>query len=324
VVLRSVRSADEAEGTSFVPRVSVTVAFLATLASVGALVAFLSHQTRQLRVETMMRDVHVEAAGTLRRLAEGMADDDQDDAPLPEPPAHARPVCARHSGFLVQAEEAPLVTALSAAGVSVRLTVRPGDPVIAGTPVAWAWRDGPTGEPDVEVVEAALAEHLTLDYERAALGDPSYGLRKLVDIAARALSPGINDPTTAVHVLSHVSDLLGLAARRTRWDRVVRDDHGRPRLQLPSWDLSALLDLSLTQIRHHGREDPTVVGRLFALLAELGWRVRAEEQRRAVRHECERLADQCHATLPVGWTRADVEQRSHAVVLALAGSWPRP
>jgi uncharacterized membrane protein len=324
VVLRSVRSADEAAGTSFVPRISVTVAFVATLASVGALVAFLSHQTRQLRVETMMRDVHVEAAATLRRLAEEMAEDGQDDATLPAPPGHARPVCARRSGFLVQADEAALVSALSAADVSVRLIVRPGDAVIDGTPVAWAWADRPAVEPDVEAVEAALADHLTLDYERADLGDPSYGLRKLVDIAARALSPGINDPTTAVHVLSHISDLLGLAAQRTHWDRVVTDDHGRPRLQLPSWDLASLLDLSLTQVRHHGREDPTVVGRLFALLAEVGWRVRTDEQRQAVQRECDRLVEQCRGTLPVGWTSADVARRSHDVGLALAGCWPRP
>jgi uncharacterized membrane protein len=324
VVLRSVRSADEAAGGSFVPRISVTVAFLATLASVGALVAFLSHQTRQLRVETMMRDVHVEAAATLRRLGDRMAEEGQDDVALPGVPASAQAVCARHSGFLVQVEEAPLVDALAAAEVSVRLTARPGDPVIDGTPVAWAWTDGGPGRLDAEAVEAALEKHLTLDYERADLGDPSYGLRKLVDIAARALSPGINDPTTAVHALSHVSDLLGLAARRTHWNRSVADDHGRTRLMVPSWDLATLLDMSTTQVRHHGRDDPTVIGRLFELLAEVAWCTHSEEQREAVRRECERLVAQCRRALPVGWTPADVERHGDVVQQALERRWPRP
>jgi uncharacterized membrane protein len=324
VVLRSVRSADEAEGGSFVPRISVTVAFLATLASVGALVVFLSHQTRQLRVETMMRDVHVEAAATLRRLGTQMAEDDQEDRPLPPTPAHARPVCARHSGFLVQVAEGPLLAELERAHAALRLTVRPGEPVIEGTPVGWTWSHPPDGTPDAEAIEAALEEHLVLDYERTDQGDPSYGLRKLVDIAARALSPGINDPTTAVHALSHVSDLLGLASRRTHWNRAVPDEDGHVRLQVPSWDFAALLDLSLTQARHHGREDPTVMDRLFALLAELAWRAHSEEQRAALRHECDLLAAQCRSTLPVRWTAADVESRTEVVDLALAGRWPRP
>ena len=324
VVLRSVRSADEAEGSSFVPRLSVTVAFLATLASVGALVVFLSHQTRQLRVETMMRDVHVETGATLRRLGAEMAEDGQEDARLPPVPAHARPVCARHSGFLVQVSEGPLVAEVAQARATLRLTVRPGDPVIAGTPVGWAWTDQPGAEPDTGAIEEAVQRHLTLDYERADQGDPSYGLRKLVDIAARALSPGINDPTTAVHALSHVSDLLGLAARRTHWNRSVTDGDGQLRLQMPSWDLAALLDLSLTQPRHHGREDPTVMGRLFALLSELAWRTRSDEQRAAVRSERDVLADQCRSTLPVGWTTADVDRHLEAVDLALADRWPRP
>ncbi|HEX8496471.1 MAG TPA: DUF2254 family protein, partial [Actinomycetales bacterium] len=95
VVLRTVRSADEAPGSSFVPRISVTVAFLLALASVAALVTFLSHQTRQLRVETMMRDVHDESSRTRVRLQERQ--EDQLDGPLPAVPDTARPLCPRSS-----------------------------------------------------------------------------------------------------------------------------------------------------------------------------------------------------------------------------------
>ncbi len=324
VVLRTVRSADESGSGEFVPRLSVTVALLLTLLSVGALVAFLSHQSRQLRVETMLRDVHVEATGTLRRLADAQDDDEQPDSALPPVPPHARPVYARNSGFLVQVVEGPLVVAARKADAVLRLIPRPGESVLAGVPVAWAWGDGTAAEPSLEDLEDALADHLVLGYERADRGDPSYGLRKLVDIAVRALSPGINDPTTAVHALSHVSDVLGLAAQRTTWHRRLTDDDGTLRLFAPSWDYPTLLMQAITQPRSYSGSDPAVAERLFALLSEAAWHCRAPEQRDAVRRERDLLVAQYDGDPPTGWTADDVRQRGEFVDRALARDWPRP
>lgn len=323
VVLRSVRSADDSEDTAFVPRLSVTVALLLTLFSVGALVAFLSHQSRQLRVETMLRDVHVEAGATLDRLTRDQADDEQPDTDLPPVPADAWPLCARHSGFLVQVTEAPLIAAARDAGVVLRLIPRPGESVLAGVPVAWAWRHDSRGEPSTEALEDALADALVVGYERADRGDPSYGLRKLVDIAARALSPGINDPTTAVHALSHVSDLLGLVAQRTTWHRRLADDDGTLRLLAPSWDFPTLLSQAVTQPRAYGGTDPGVADRMFALLSEVAWHTRAPAQQVAVRRERDLLVAQYRDDLPIGWTTEDVRRRGEAVDRALARDWPR-
>ena len=322
-VLRTVRSTDESGSGAFVPRLSVTVAFFLTLASVAALLTYLSHQTRQLRAETMLRQVHVEAAATLRRLAGQFEEDHQPDTGLPAIPDRARPVHARSSGFLVQTAEAPLLARLVDARAVLRLARRPGEAVIDGTPVAWTWTDDPAGEPPIDALGEALADALTLDYERADVSDPSYGLRKLVDIIARALSPGINDPTTAVHALAHVSDLLGIAARRNAWHRRLTGDDGRERLIVASWDFPSLLDLALVQPRHYGRDDPTVIERLFTLLTEVAWRARTPEQRAAVGHQRELLTDQCLADPPAGRTGDDVHRWSVGVRAALDGRWPR-
>ena len=322
VVLRTVRSADEAQGSSFVPRISVTVAFLLALASVAALVTFVSHQTHQLRVETMMGDVHDESSRTRVRLQERQ--EDQPDGPLPEVPDTARPLCARSSGFLVQVFEGPLLGAVTGAGAVLLLDRRPGDPVVAGTPMAWAWPQDAGDAVPVEELERALQRSADLGHERADVVDPSYGLRKLVDIAARALSPGINDPTTAGHALSHVSALLGDAAVRDTWHRRLTDEDGAERLVLRSWTFPELLDLGVTQVRYHGREDLTVVDRLFALLAEVAWRTRTPQQREAVRHERDALVEQSCASPPPGRTTEDVQRWARTVDAALAGQWLRP
>ncbi|WP_167760905.1 DUF2254 domain-containing protein [Geodermatophilus sp. DF01-2] len=321
VVLRSVRSADESGESAFVPRLSVTVGFLFALASVAALVTFLAHQTRQLRVETMMRQVHAESTDTIERLATQLQADEQPDGPLSAVPAHARPLCARASGFLVRTDEGPLLEALSGCGAVLRLDRRPGESVVEGTPLAWVWSDGGTVEPPVGDLEAALQRHVALSFERSPAADPSYGLRKLVDIAARALSPGINDPTTAVHALSHISALMGRLSSRETWHRRVAADDGVHRLLLPSWDHAALLDLSVTQIRSYGRQDTTIVERLFAVLAEAGWQARTERQRQAVLKHCAALTAQSLEELPAGRTEQDVRRLAEAVERALAGRW---
>ena len=324
VVLRTVRSADESGAGAFVPRLSVTVAVVLALASVAALVTFLSHQTRQLRVETMMRDVHVESGETIRRICRQLVEDDQADTPLPDVPQRARPVLARHSGFYVQVAEAQLLKVATDCGAVLLLVPRPGDAVIDGTPVAWAWTDEPSADPPLDDLGAAVEEHLRLSHERSEVGDPSYGLRKLVDIAARALSPGINDPTTAVHALSHISDLLGLVGTRDAWHRRTSDDSGRERLLATSWEFDSLLDLAVTQIRYYGREDPTVLVRLFGLLAEVAWRARSHTQRAAVRHQRDLLLGQWEASPPVGRTADDGRRWADTVDTALTGRWPRP
>jgi uncharacterized membrane protein len=173
----------------------------------------------------------------------------------------------------------------------------------------------------VEELEEALQRSLDLGHERGDDADPSYGLRKLVDIAARALSPGINDPTTAVHALSHVSALMGQLSVRDTWHRRVSGADGVARLLLPSWDHPALLDLSVTQVRSYGRQDTTVVERLFTLLAEVGWQARTERQRQAVREQCASLTDQSLEEVPAGRTADDVRRMAGAVERALTGRW---
>ncbi|SDY03227.1 Predicted membrane protein [Modestobacter sp. DSM 44400] len=109
--------------------------------------------------------------------------------------------------------------------------------------MAHAWARGSAGVADTDALEQALDDAVGLHYERSASRDVAYGLRKIIDIAVRALSPGINDPTTAVHALSHASALLGELAVRPAEDRRIRDEDGAVRVVLPGWELAALVEL---------------------------------------------------------------------------------
>jgi uncharacterized membrane protein len=288
-VLRTVRTADDDQAT-FVPQLSVTLAFALALASVLALVGFLAHLTGQVRVEAVLRNVHAEASATARAVTAEHDDSGPTRAALPTRPTTAEPVLARSSGFLVAVDEEDLLAAAEEADAVVLVEALPGASVVAGTPVGVAWPRAGRFDPETwQRLAQGAAGSIRTGFERTAAQDVAYGLRQLTDVAVRALSPGVNDPTTAVHALGHSSALLGELADRDLGPRVLRDADDRVRAVLRRPDLGDLLDEAVTQPRRYGAGDPAVLGRLLTLLDELAWRARLPEQRRAIADQLARV-----------------------------------
>ena len=312
--LRTVRAADESGGGgSFVPRLSITLAFLFALGSVAALVVFLGHLARSLRVETMLRNVHDEATAAIRSSTDRSADPDPD---LPASPG--TPVEAAGSGFVVEVDEELLVRAARKVDVVMALVPRMGDSVVAGTPVAHAWRrDG--GPVDLGALTGPVAKGIRLSYERQPDQDAAYSLRKIVDIAGRALSPGINDPTTAVHALSHVSALLGDLLPRPARAHVWCDEEGVLRLVVPRWGPEELLRLGLEEPLEYATGQPAVLRRMAGVLHEVAWRVRGRDLDATLRSLVDRTARRAVETTAIGEREAAAWRG--AVDDALAGRW---
>lgn len=319
-VLRTVRAESATEDDSaFVPRLSITVGYLLTLGSVLGLVLFLGHLSRLLRVETMLRDVHDEATQTVARELDepGGAARDTGGHRGGGPPV---PLVARSSGFLVGVDEGAAVAAAREAGVVVELAVRIGDSVVEGTPVAHARSLSPGGDPDTETLEEALDRSFQLHYERTPDRDLSYGLRKVVDICVRALSPGTNDPTTAVHALSHASALLGRFAECPVEPRTCRDEEQRVRLVVPPWELPELLQLAIEEPLQFAEGQPTVLRRLAGLLREFAWRAQGRGVDDLVCGYVDSVAERALTSTEV--TEAETRAWRQKVRQALAGSWP--
>ena len=291
-VLRSVRTAEDG-AAPFVPQLSVTVAFVLTLASVLALVLFLAHLARGIRVETMLGNVHAEASDTVRRVLARRAHPGSEDVASPRTPAQALPLPARDSGFLVRVDEQALLAAAVQADAVVVLDRCPGSSIVAGTPVAAGWpreaesfaAEGDTAGRLAERVAGAIST----GPERTSAQDIGFGLRQLTDVTAKALSPGINDPTTALHALGHSAALLCELAGRDLRPRLLRDAQERVRVVLRGPSFEELLELAVGQPRRYGAGDPLVLARLFALLRELAWSVHRPEQRDAVADQLTRL-----------------------------------
>jgi uncharacterized membrane protein len=268
MVLRTVRSQAESR-SQFVPQVSVSLALVLALASVLGLVAFLAHLAREIRVETTLRTVHAEADDTLAGAL--VARDERSTEPLPQAPNHAVPLLAEGSGFLLEVDERDLLRVLVDADAMLRLDRAPGDSLVHRTPVGVLWTR--SGDPVAGDLAGRVTVTLSVGFERTQAQDAEYGLRQLTDVAVKALSPGINDPTTAVHALAHSSALLCAQLGYDLGARVLADADGVVRAVLRRPDLDELLDLALTQPRRYGAGDPFVLARLAALLGEVAWHV---------------------------------------------------
>jgi len=283
-----------------VPQLSVTVAFVLTIGSVIALILFLAHLAGEIRVETMLRTVHEDASGTARAVlggerprgpvARGLT---ADPAAGLHPPQDAVPLLARRSGFLVRVDEDALLAAAVRADVLVVVEPLPGSSVVAGTPLAWVWPavgGAETGQEAMDDLEEAVADAVVVGPERTEAQDVAFGLRQLTDVATKALSPGINDPTTAVHALGHSSALLCELVGLRLGPKGLRDDDGDEdsghgdgddgerrglRVLVARPSVSDLLDLAVAQPRRYGAADPSVLSALYELLRALAWCARA-------------------------------------------------
>jgi uncharacterized membrane protein len=151
--------------------------------------------------------------------------------------------------------------------------------------------------------------------------DPELGIIELVDIAVKALSPGINDPTTAILAIDRLGQLVAAIGTGRPAATARRDGHGVVRLFLPPYGFAYMAAMAFDQIRHYGVSNPSVARKLMATLGEVAALLRAPERRvleEMIRHTA-RAAD-AQITDPEDLERV----RTSAVSAIATARGPRP
>lgn len=271
LILRSVRLAalDEPE---FIPSLSITIALLLTLICMGLLVYFINRISSSLQVNQIISSVHLDLIGEIENLFPkhvGKAIDE---------PTSATDIVKRLRGteetIQVKADEAGFVRLIDEESLSRTDTsgikwifVRPeiGDFVSEGDVIIeLADRIKPE-----ERVLKQLSNAIVLDSQRSVKQDPLFAVRQLVDIALRALSPGINDPTTAEYCLFYLGDALCRLADR-EFPKKARTFEDNPTIfvfNAPDW--SHFIDSGFSQIRRVSADDVHVTGLLIQTLHKI-------------------------------------------------------
>jgi uncharacterized membrane protein len=269
LVLRAVRGSDFDE---FVPHVSVTIAVALSVASIGLLIFFIHHVSMSIQVDSVIAAAHAEVRATIDRLfptemgdepPDGRTRGPQDAAACCTGPSSA--VRAPITGYLQAIDVNSIVHLASQAQIVVAIHAAAGDYVLEGQSVAEFWSSSP---PDDDL-SGRLAQVFVIGQSRTTRQDSRYAVRQLVEVALRALSPGINDPFTAVSCLDRLGGSLSVLAQRPVPLAYRYDDEGHLRAIAEPDSFEALARAAFVEIRYFGRNNVTVMRHLIESLGRI-------------------------------------------------------
>ena len=283
-----------------VPDIGVTAAGLLCAASLVLLLIYLNNFIQHLRPVAVAALVAGAGQRVLKAAARSPALRPAPDA-LPPPGEPVLRIRTSEAGTIQVLNPRGLLAVARRDDCIVVLTHGVGSFVPAGATVIEVY--GP-GIPRAGDLERCLVQGV----ERTVEQDPAFALRILVDIAVRAISPAINDPTTAVQVLDYIESFLqSTAGVPLPGVQVLTDDDGAHRVFIPGRRWEQYLELALTEIRQFGGRDVQVCRRLAALLDQLLEGV-PDERRPAVERERAELAATVARSFPDPTTRTIAAQ----------------
>jgi uncharacterized membrane protein len=287
LVLRTVRGTEEA---SFTPHIAVAFGLVLAVASLAVLIFYVHHVATSIRVETLLAELGRQAREGVDRLypagiGEGVADSLDGDLKA-EMAGGARWLAAvqgAESGYVQRLDDEGLMSLACRHGLLLRVEARPGAylaeadtlmqvvrqvrGVIAEDAACPEGVDAGKGlAPDIR---EALARCVIIGPDRTPHQDIELTLRRMVEIAQRALSPGINDPTTALYCIDRLQEaLLRLASRRLPGPHRF-DDRGELRIIAAPQGFVELASPALAAVARYALEDADVVCRLLRAVAAI-------------------------------------------------------
>lgn len=287
LVLRSVRAVGDPgdpDAEVFVPHLAVNFAFVLAVLNVVVLIYFIHHISDSIQISTIARRVRGDLVSTVGRLYPERAGHDVDELDgretrpgseeaQPPPEEHGIPVEAGRSGYVTSVHGDDLVKWAREQDALVDLRICPGEYVLEDTVVArvhGAGDDGAGGDGSgtADAVRAAIR----VEDARNPYQDVSFAVQQLTELAVRALSPGTNDPFTAINALDDLSTGLSLLAQRELPSTRRYDADGALRVHAPRVGAVDLASTVLDHMRWYAAESPSVMHASLDLAERVGSR----------------------------------------------------
>ena len=248
-----------------VPFIASHVAAYGFLLSLALFIVFTDTVGKMLRPSSALRRVGIAGREVIRSVYPSLR---TAEISIPSPPkiSHAlklRVVPNDEDGAVLAFDLSGLITKATRSNCIIELVPQVGDFIAIGDPLLRVFGDA------ANLSEKELRHSVAIGHERTLEQDPSFAFRILVDIASKALSPAINDPTTAVLAIDQIHHLLRDIGRRYLAEGQERDAQGELRLiyRTPEWE--DFVRLGTTEIRQYGRDSIQVQRRLRAMLEDL-------------------------------------------------------
>jgi uncharacterized membrane protein len=314
VVLRTIRGGDEG---AFVPGLAVLVAVLLAFVGIGFLIFFIHHIALSIQASHIVAAVAHETIAAVDRLFPDAVGEPADDASAAgraaaEPLRTAIP--ADRTGYVQRVDLDALIAFARERETSVRMALGVGDFVIEGTSIV-SVSDARAADPDA-VRQACAA--FTIDRQRTVEQDAAYGIRQLVDVALKALSPGINDTTTAVMCVDYLTAILVRLTGR-QLTPPVRDDQDRWRVLMRHPAYADFVQEAFDQIRQNAGGNVAVLQRLLGAQETLSRVATRAGRRRVLFLQVDRIRDAVRRSVTEPAERDGLEAYAGRLAESLSG-----
>jgi len=291
VVLRTIRSAEETSADTggvvhdaFVPHLAMFGGLALAIASTAVLIYFVHHATSGIHINNVIARVGRDLIAQIRRR-----DNEDDSEPRPtSPPSSAgkvKPICAAKSGYIEAIDFEALLKIACRHALVLRPVRRAGDFVSDG----WTLLEAYSPASISDELRDECAAVVTVGRQRTAQQDLRFGIDELVEIAARALSPGVNDPFTAIACMDWLGAALGELDRRPPPPTQLADEDGTVRIILRPLDFEDYFDAAFGRLRSYVAADPNAQAHALDTLTDLAMHVGHPGHRTLIEAERARL-----------------------------------
>ena len=286
VVLRTIRGGDEG---AFVPSFSVLVGLLLAFVGIGFLIYFIHHIALSIQASSIIAAAaHETVAAVDRIFPDGLGEDaattDESDVESGLVTYTWTTVPAQDTGYIESIDGNALLALAKDWATTFKMERGLGEFVIEGTPLISVAHTPRLEQDQID----ALNNVYVISRQRTLQQDAGFGIRQIVDVAMKALSPGINDTTTAVMCVDYLAAILvRLASRRIPSARRLED--GKLLLIARGPTFESLLAEACDQIRQNAKGNVAVLARQIEALETIAQGTESPERRKALRGQAERI-----------------------------------
>jgi uncharacterized membrane protein len=311
VVLRTIRSGEEVE---FVPSLAVSVAVVLATGGIGVLIFFIHHIASAIQASSIIASVANETMQAVDRLfpgtlGQGPVDDDENQTVPPLPERNWQAVPVKGDGYIQSVDSETLLRLAREYKTIVRMERGVGDFVVQNTTLVSLALENPPENEFIEDLQAAfsISRHRTLQQ------DSAFGIRQIVDIALRALSPSVNDTTTAVMCVDYLTAILTRLAERDI-PSPHRYEEGELRLIAIGPTFAGLLAASFDQIRASAAGNVGIMLRMLGAIQTIASLTASPSRQRALRDQVQWLAELAERSIESPHDRERFESRLSRVL----------
>ena len=314
IVLRTIRGGDEG---GFVPSLSVAFSVVLAIGGIGTLIFFIHHIASSIQASSIIASVAKETMEAVdrifpKKLGREPMDDETGPSPTPLPARNWQAVMASRNGYLQSVDNEALLRLARKHRTLVRMERGIGEFVVRNTPLASLALENP---PDEDLMADVRASY-SIDRFRTVRQDCAFGIRQLVDMALRALSPGVNDTTTAVMCVDYLTAILARVAVR-EIPSPLRFEEGELRVIAIGQTFASLVAESFDEIRGSAGGNLAIMLRILDALETIADFTDRPERRRVLREQADGVAELAGRTIESRRDRGLFENRLAKVRHAL-------